>query len=190
MRHLKTIVPAFALAIGGKTPVPAFGEERPRRSPQPPRAGRTRAGATCRSVRPTWALPRQMSCDTGTAAFALSAPRPRGPTPCVGTAMGRAPLRAGASTTQRRRALRAERVLRGSAHDPCASACSITAPVSATNCPSSLASRTMKIAGEWTECDVVQPGTACWITGGEWSRYISRSAMKYPDRRGFHPVIR
>ena len=31
--------------------------------------------------------------------------------------------------------------------------------------------KTMKIAGEWTEFDVVQPGTACWITGGEWSRY-------------------
>lgn len=31
--------------------------------------------------------------------------------------------------------------------------------------------KTMKIAEELTEFDVAQPGTAWWITGGEWNRY-------------------
>ncbi len=61
MRHLKTIVPAFALALAAKTPVPAFGEETPSALTAASPYGRTRAGATCRSVRPNWALPSQMS---------------------------------------------------------------------------------------------------------------------------------
>ena len=31
--------------------------------------------------------------------------------------------------------------------------------------------KTMKIADEWTEFDVAQAGTAWWITAGEWNRY-------------------
>jgi alpha-glucosidase len=31
--------------------------------------------------------------------------------------------------------------------------------------------KTMKIADELTEFDIAQPGTAWWITGGEWNRY-------------------
>ncbi|MBY0393887.1 MAG: glycoside hydrolase family 97 N-terminal domain-containing protein, partial [Novosphingobium sp.] len=37
--------------------------------------------------------------------------------------------------------------------------------------PEQPAMKTMKIADEWTEFSVAQPGTAWWIPGGEWNRY-------------------
>ncbi|WP_298288250.1 glycoside hydrolase family 97 protein [Novosphingobium sp.] len=183
MRLLKTIVPAFALALAAGTPVPAFGEETPSAvTATSPDGSLVLTVTTDSSKRPTWSLTRKGKLLIGASKLGF--------TLTDGLNMVRGFRIVGSETASADTTWEqpwGERRFVKDKHNDVLVRFEQNADYAGRRMnvrfrlfdngvgfryelPEQPGLKTMKIADEWTEFDVAQGGTAFWVAGLEWNR--------------------
>lgn len=184
MRLLKTMVPAFALALAAGTPVPALAEDSPSAvTATSPDGSLVLKVTTDSSSRPTWSLTRKGKLLIGASKLGF--------TLTDGLNMVRGFRILGSETASADATWEqpwGERRFVKDKHNEVLVRFQQNGDYGNRlmnvrfrlfdggfglryELPEQPGLKTMKIADEWTEFDVAQGGTAWWITGGEWNRY-------------------
>jgi alpha-glucosidase len=184
MRLLKTMVPAFALALAAGTPVPALAGGAPSEvTATSPDGSLVLTVASDSSKRPTWSLTRKGKLLIGASRLGF--------TLTDGLNMVRGFRITGSETASADTTWEqpwSERRFVKDRHNEVLVRFEQNADYAGRRMnvrfrlfdngvgfryelPEQPGLKTMKIADEWTEFDVAQGGTAWWITGGEWNRY-------------------